>query len=89
MTTWFQLKKEVLNDPALQGTPVTKRLQIAGERWRKITGKPKAPKKTRKNKKVKEMVAGKATSSKSGKSNSTTLSCPGCKCNLTITITAQ
>ena len=43
MTTWFELKKEVLNDPALQGTPVTKRLQIAGERWRKITGKPKAP----------------------------------------------
>ena len=87
MTTWFELKKEVLNDPALQGTPVTKRLQIAGERWRKITGKPKAPKKTRKNKKVKEMVVGKA--SKSGKSNSTTLSCPGCKCNLTITLTAQ
>jgi hypothetical protein len=87
MTTWFELKKEVLNDPTLKDTPMTKRLQIAGERWRKITGKPKAPKKTRKNKKVKEMVAGKA--SKSGKSNSNTLSCPGCKCNLNITLTAQ
>ena len=42
MSTWFEVKDKALKDPELKDKPVTERLKIAGERWRKITGKPKA-----------------------------------------------
>ena len=49
MSTWFEVKDKALKDPELKDKPVTERLKIAGDRWRKITGKPKGPKKSKKN----------------------------------------
>ena len=91
MTTWREFLQEKRKDPALKDKTEPEKMKIAGEEWRKLTGKPKSQKKTRKHKKHvdKSGVHEHGKHSKQGKTQTVHVKSPCGTCNLTIKISCD
>ena len=92
MTTWREFLKEKRKDPALADKSEPEKMKIAGVEWRKMTGKPKAPKKTRKHKKERHHEKKHGKPGKSGKHTKTQtvhMKCGKCDCKLTIQVSCD
>ena len=92
MTTWREFLKKKRKDPALADKSEPEKMKIAGVEWRKMTGKPKAPKKTRKHKKERPHEKPHDKPDKPGKHSKTQtvhMKCGKCDCKLTIELSCD